>query len=95
MCRNVAWNLLLIGAVALSTQGCVSAPPRLSAVPASITGKAEIPGMPGVRYVAGGDLTDMFKLSVEGQRREQAYRASQGATGPLAAGDLPRGLRWR
>jgi predicted acylesterase/phospholipase RssA len=83
MSRITAWNLLLIGAVALSNQGCVSAPERLSAVPASITAKAEIPGMPGVRHVAGGDLTDLFKLTVEGQQRELAYRASQGLTGAL------------
>lgn len=83
MCRFPAWKVMLIGAVALSTQGCVSAPERLSAVPASITAKAEIPGMPGVRHVAGGDMVDMFNLSVEGQRRELAYRASQGLTGPL------------
>ncbi len=83
MCRNIAWKLLLIGAAALSSQGCVSTPERLSAVPSAITAQAQIPGMPGVRYVAGGDLTEMFNLSVEGQRREQAYRASQGITGEL------------
>lgn len=83
MCRFPAWKVLLISAMALANQGCVSAPPRLSAVPSEITNKAEIPGMPGVRYVAGGDITGMFKLSVEGQRREEAYRASQGLSGQL------------
>ena len=83
MCRYVAWKLLLIGAVALSSQGCVSAPPRLNAVPSAITANAEIPGMPGVRHVAGGDVTGFLNLSIETQRREQAYRASQGLTGPL------------
>jgi predicted acylesterase/phospholipase RssA len=39
--------------------------------------------MPDVRYVAGGNMTDFLKLSVEGFRREQAYLATQGRTGPL------------
>ena len=45
---------LLIVAVLLMVQGCASAPTRLEAVPSALTAKAEIPGMPGVRYVAGG-----------------------------------------
>jgi predicted acylesterase/phospholipase RssA len=83
MCKYFALNLILISAVALSNQGCVSAPERLSAVPAALTGKAEIPGMPGVRHMPGGDMTNLFNLTVEAQRREQAYRASQGLTGAL------------
>jgi len=83
MCRYVVRDLLLIAMVSLSSQGCVSTPERLNAVPSSITAKAEIPGMPGVRYVAGGDVTDFVNLSVEGYRREQAYRASQGITEAL------------
>ncbi len=39
--------------------------------------------MPGVRFVAGGDMTEFFNLSVEGTRREQEYLASQGLNGPL------------
>ncbi|MET0985566.1 MAG: patatin-like phospholipase family protein [Steroidobacteraceae bacterium] len=84
MCRYVIWNLLLIAVVSLPNQGCVSAPKRLSAVPTEITAKAEIPGMPGVRFVAGGAaITEFVKASLEGQRREEAYRASQGLSGPL------------
>jgi predicted acylesterase/phospholipase RssA len=83
MSRHVSWNLLLIAVAALLSQACVSTPPRLSAVPASITSKAEIPGMPGVRYVPGGDMTTAFQASVDATRREQAYLASQGSTGAL------------
>jgi hypothetical protein len=83
MSRYVTWKVLSIAAVLLLNQGCVSVPPRLSAVPTSLTDEAQIPGMPDVRYVAGGNMTDFLKLSVEGFRREQAYLATQGQTGPL------------
>jgi hypothetical protein len=79
MCRYVTWNVLVIAAASLLNQGCVSTPSRLSAVPSSITAQAESPGMPGVRYVAAGDMTEFFKVSVEGLRREQTY-SRQAAT---------------
>jgi hypothetical protein len=62
--------------------GCAT-PPRLEAVPPSLTAKAEIPGMPGVRYVAGGQMKDFLQTAVEALRREQDYLASQGHKGPL------------
>jgi predicted acylesterase/phospholipase RssA len=61
----------------------LSAPPRLDAVPPSLTAKAEVPGMPGVRYVGGGDMTDSLRASVEGLRREQDHLARLGHKGPL------------
>ncbi len=74
-----AW---LAGAVVLLTASCATAP-RLDAVPPSLTGVAEIPGMPGVRFVAGVDSAEMFSLGTEGLRREQAYLAAQGHQGAL------------
>src|SRR5262245_9685915 len=82
MDRFLTWNVLFVAVMSLLTQGC-SAPQRLDAVPSSLTAKAEIPGMPGVRYVAGGDMADFLKTVVEAQRREQDYLASQGHTGAL------------
>ncbi len=61
----------------------LSAPPRLDAVPPALTAKAEIPGMPGVRYVGGGDMTDFFRASLDGVRREQEYLVRRGHKGPL------------
>ena len=83
MDRFTPLNALLIAVLLLLIQGCVTVPPRLNAVPHSLTAKAEIPGMPGVRYVAGGDMTDLLKLSVEGLRKEQEFLAGQGYKGPL------------
>jgi predicted acylesterase/phospholipase RssA len=83
MSRYITCKLLAIAVLLPLHQGCISVPPRLSAVPTELTARAEIPGMPGVRYVAGGDMTDLFKVTVEGFRREQAYLASQGYSGEL------------
>jgi hypothetical protein len=83
MSRYLIRTFSLIAAVLLLNQGCMSAPPRLNAVPTSLTARAEIPGMPGVRYVAGGNTTDFLTISIEGARREQSYLASQGYKGPL------------
>ncbi len=74
-------TLALVAGSLLVIAGCASAPPRLDAVPPELTAKAEIPGMPGVRYVPGVDSTELFELGVEGLRREQAYQASQGYQG--------------
>lgn len=83
MRRHIIWNLLFIAVVSVSNQGCVSTPQRLSAVPTEITAKAAIPGMPGVRFVAGGDITEFQKATIAAQAREQAHLASQGVTGGL------------
>ena len=68
-------------AVALLAQGC-STPPRKEAVPPALTGQAEIPGLPGVRYRLT-EIEAMAQEGVDSVRRERAYLASQGHTGPL------------
>ncbi|WP_177412466.1 patatin-like phospholipase family protein [Pseudomonas cavernicola] len=73
----------LIVAVLVLMQGCAMAPPRLPAVPPELTAKAEIPGMAGVRYVAGGDMTELARVGLEALRREQDYLAKQGHQGAL------------
>jgi len=77
-------SVFLIGMALLLAQGCVSTPPRLDAVPASLTSAAEIPGMPGVRYVAGGSMPDFLKDAVESLRKEQEYHASEGLGNRIA-----------
>jgi len=63
-------------------QGCAT-PARLPAVPPESTSKAEIPGMPDVRYVAGGDMSELSKIAVDSARKEQELLAKQGHKGPL------------
>jgi len=68
-------------AMALFAQGC-STPPRKAAVPLEQTERAEIPGLPGVRYRLS-DVEAMAQEGVDSVRREKAYLASQGHKGPL------------
>lgn len=77
--RTTPW----IAALLLLFQGCASTPNRQPAVPSELTAKAEIPGMPGVRFVAGGDITELSKDALDSIRREREYRARAGITGPL------------
>jgi predicted acylesterase/phospholipase RssA len=72
---------LLIAAALLLVQGCATS--RLPAVPSELTSKAEIPGMPGVRYAAGGDMSELSKIATDSLRREQAFLAKQGRKGSL------------
>jgi len=75
---------MVLCAVALSLiQACASAPERLEAVPPELTARAEVPGMPGVRYVAGGDMSELAEIGVDSLRLERDYLAKQGHTGPL------------
>src|SRR5436190_13041525 len=63
------------------TAGC-AAPPRGQAVPQNQQARAEIPGMPGIRFGAQ-DVETMSAVGTESVRREQAYLASAGHSGPL------------
>ena len=78
--RGAFW----IAAALVLMQGCASTTPvRHAAVPSELTAKAEIPGMPGVRYVGGGDMTELSRIALESVRIEQALLAKQGHKGPL------------
>jgi predicted patatin/cPLA2 family phospholipase len=54
-------------------------------VPAESTAKAEIPGMPGVRYIGGGDMSALAKVVLSALSREQESYAKQGRKLPPAA----------
>ena len=68
--------------IVLLGQGC-SAPKRLEAVPPELRNKANIPGMPDVRYWVGDDPSPFFHDGVEAFYREQAFLAKSGHKGPL------------
>lgn len=67
---------------ALLLVGCASSG-RLKAVPQEATTKAEIGGMPGVRYVLPEDLPVLMKDAEKALAAERKYRSDSGATGPL------------
>ncbi|WP_240987872.1 patatin-like phospholipase family protein, partial [Cupriavidus taiwanensis] len=48
-----------------------------------VTARAEIPGMPGVRYTAGIDIPEFTEAAFEALRRERDYLARQGHKGPM------------
>jgi len=73
----------LIVAATLILQGCSTTPKRLPAVPPEVTAKAEIPGMPGVRYTAGIDIPELTEAAFQALARERDYLAQQGHKGPM------------
>lgn len=68
----------------LLLQGCATSA-RQKAVPAEATGRAEIPGIPGVRYVLPEGMPAFLKDAQESLAAERRTRAGIGATGPLPA----------
>lgn len=74
-------GLLILG---LFASGC-SLPVRMQAVPQELTAKAEIPGLPDVRYViSSGEMPDLTKEGVESFLREKGLRKSLGlSTEPM------------
>ena len=75
MAVPVVMLVFLLGCAALSRQ---------PAVPASDTGRAQIPGMPGVRYVMPEGLVGFEPDVRQAAVAEQQARARAGATGPLS-----------
>ncbi|MGB7292450.1 MAG: patatin-like phospholipase family protein [Thermodesulfobacteriota bacterium] len=78
---------LLLLIVLLVGQGC-SAPKRLEAVPPNLQDKANIPGMPDVRYWADEDASDFLRDGVEAFYREQAFLAKSGHKGALPVAEF-------
>lgn len=73
---------IAIGAALLLIQGCAGLA-RKEAVPAPLTTRAVVPGLPDVRYRIGIDDEALLREVVASVRREQAYLAARGHTGPL------------
>ena len=70
--------VILLGvliSVTLWVSGC-SLPTRKSAVPQSLSSKAEVPGLSGVRYlITPGTMGELSKESMASYYREKSYRA--------------------
>jgi predicted acylesterase/phospholipase RssA len=71
----------LFAAAMLLLEGCSTTPARLPAVPPDLTARAEIPGMPGVRYTAGIDIPAFTEAAFQALKRERDYLA--GHKGPM------------
>jgi predicted acylesterase/phospholipase RssA len=73
--------------LAVLVQGC-SIPARLPAVPQAMTEKAEVPDMPGIRYLVGGDMTQFMRDAKEAIQLEVTYRSANGQIGPLPPANI-------
>jgi len=78
--RTAALAAISIAAIS----GCASAPSRLQAVPKDLTLNAEIPGMPGVRYVVPDGLSGFLPDAQRALAAELKFRAAAGMAGPLS-----------
>ena len=89
--RLVVWGFILIALIAVGAvlvQRTLALRERLPAVPEELTMKAEIPGMPHVRYWVAVDIEPFVRDVVAAREREQAYLAQAGHAGELPPGDL-------
>lgn len=87
--RQIATNrrIAIFSAIALAfvlLPGCATLS-RRAAVPVGLQNKAEIPGLPGIRYNPANphDVAEMAREGVESVKREQAYLAATGHQGPM------------
>ncbi|MGZ8213818.1 MAG: patatin-like phospholipase family protein [Methylosarcina sp.] len=72
---------IFVGAT-LILSGC-SLPVRQSAVPQIWSEKAEVVGLPGIRYVVRAEMPGFTQDALESFYREQTYLVQQGQTGAL------------
>src|SRR5690349_13218113 len=63
------------------TMGCAG-PGRMASPPALVAARA-VPEGGGVRYFVARDTSGFEAAAIDSLRREQAWRASRGETGPL------------
>lgn len=67
--------ILLAATVGLSA---CSLPTRQHAVPQAWSEKAEVAGLPGVRYVVRAEMPEVVQEGIDSIKKEQAWRAQQG-----------------
>jgi hypothetical protein len=66
--------------LAVLLQAC-SIPTRTPSVPENLISKAQIPGMPNIRYTVGGDMSQFVVDAQQSFKSEMAYRAKTNQTG--------------
>ena len=86
MIKRIALAFLPIIFIASLNSSCASLH-RGQAVPTSLTGKAEIPGIPGARYRAQ-NFNDLGQEALKALGRTRAYRKAQGLSEELPPANL-------
>jgi len=83
MKNNMLAGVFMAAAVVMVLlQGC-AAPTRHRALPVTLQGQEEIPGLPDVRYRIGVNEGEMVREGIEVNKRELAYLAEIGHEGPM------------
>jgi len=81
-----------VGAIALGGAYVVARtlrhPRRLPPVPRDLISHAVVPGIPGARYLVGLGLEPLIQDVVAARRREEAFLARSGHSGPLPPADM-------
>jgi hypothetical protein len=80
--KSLQWLLI---AATLALSAC-SLPTRQHAVPQAWSDKAEVVGLPGVRYVVEGEMPEMIQEATDSGKKERAYLTEQGQ---FSGGNLP------
>ena len=78
----------IFAALAFGALRWLDVPARLEAVPADITIRAEIPGIPNARYWVGVEIEPLVRDVVAARERERAYRVGLGLGDELPPADL-------
>ena len=72
--QSVRWLLI---ALTIGLSAC-SVPTRQPAVPQTLSAKAEVVGLPGVRYVVQAEMPEITQEAMDNIHKERAYLATQG-----------------
>src|SRR5262245_55876348 len=91
MRKMLYWGGAIAGAISVGAflfERSFRLPRRLAPVPWELTGRAVIPGIPGVRYLVGSDIEPLVQDVVAARECEKEFHARSGHTGPLPPADL-------
>ena len=88
--RTISWAVLLVvlALTAVWLYPVLHFPGRMAAVPADKTGRAEVAGLPGVRYRVAEDLTPFVRDVVAAREREKEFLVRSGQTGELPPANI-------
>lgn len=84
--RLIVWGAVVLALVLLGVllvPPAIRAPKRLPAVPAQLTTRAIIPGVPGARYWVGEDIEPFVNDVLAARQREDEFLSRSGHTGEV------------
>lgn len=85
------WGAAIVAAISLGAvflKRALRPPRRLPPVPRELTVRAVVPGMPGIRYLAGVDIESFVQDVMAARQHEEEFLFRSGHAGPLPPADL-------